>query len=454
MKIYTLIKSFYFILLVTFFFSCTQSNSKKQSKKDGLISFASPWTSPFRVDSVYPYHLTNREGQHLLILNKTEWAYFGSSDPKGVLERAKAQGVNVIRVCLEGTPYFDVLKMDMWPWGGTRENPDYSTFNENYWNEVEKRVQLAGEYGIGIDLNMYFTQRKEAYKLSDQKKYWDRILQRLGKYSNILTWEIMNEYLGSESFQDSVGWYFYRNEPWQRPVITSDGTTDDAASPHKKWMGMAIVHTCTGSTPRYDLQDWYLAVARNTRSHGKPAFNNESGRERRHKNDDPIHRRKQAWIWYAAGCHWTWHSWEGCEGIEDASYRGPGQEFMKPVTDFFRALPFWRMDPNYTIFNAKSPDWFPVALAEPSRKINIVYLCTHETGKKVSENTVQIRLPDGVYRVTFIEPASLQLIKTAELKSNNPGRLNELTVPAFTDDLVMKIERIEDQENSIVKGTE
>ncbi|HPE74652.1 MAG TPA: DUF4038 domain-containing protein [Draconibacterium sp.] len=443
-----------FILLIITFFSCNQPKIRKEKEDDNLISFASPWTSPFRVDSLFPHHLVNNEGEHLLILNKTEWAYFASVDPEGVLERAKTQGVNVIRLCLEGTPYFDVLKMDCWPWGGTRQEPDFTKFNETYWNEVERRIRLAGEYGIGIDLNIYFTLGKRAAQLPNQKMYWDQILQRLGKYSNILTWEIMNEYLGSESFQDSVGWYLYRNDPWQRPVITSDGTTDDAAWPDKKWMGMAVVHTCTGSTSRYDLKDWYFAVAQNTRSHDKPAFNNESGREIRHKNDDPIHRRKQAWIWYSAGCYWTWHSWEGCEGIDDASYRGPGQEFMKPVTDFFRALPFWRMDPNYTIFNAKSTDWFTVALAEPSRKTNIVYLCTHETGKRIPAISADIRLPDGVYRITFIEPATLNVLQTAELRSTSLGRLNKLSVPAFTNDLAMKIVRIKDLEKSIIKGTE
>jgi len=249
-----MVKSFFLFLLIFIFFSCSQLQVKKKNRDNDIVSFASPWTSSFRQDPIYPSQLVNNEGEHLLILNKTEWAYFASVDPEGVLERAKAQGVNVIRVCLEGTPYFDVLKMDCWPWGGTRQNPDYSQFNESYWNEVERRIRLAGEYGIGIDLNLYFTLRKQAYQLPYQKKYWDQILQRLGKYSNILTWEIMNEYLGNESFQDSVGWYLYRNDPWHHPVITSDGTTDDAAWPHKKWMGMAVVHTSELNQYMYEPQ--------------------------------------------------------------------------------------------------------------------------------------------------------------------------------------------------------
>ncbi|MFI0429328.1 DUF4038 domain-containing protein [Mariniflexile sp. HMF6888] len=442
------------ILFMLTIFACNQDSHKNFQQKPELISFASPWTSAFIVDSLYPHHFVNNEGEHLLILNKTAWAYFKSEDPEGVLKRAKDQGVNVIRVCLEGALYFETLGMDSWPWGGTRENPDFSKFNEPYWDEVERRIQLAGKYGIGIDLNLYNSLSRKAHELPYQKEYWDETINRLGKYSNIFTWEIMNEYLGDERFQDSVGNYFYKNDPFKRPVITSAGTTDDACWPQKEWMGISIVHTCTGSTAEYDLKDWYFSVAQNSRSHGKPAFNNESGREIRHKNDDPIHRRKQAWIWYTAGCHWTWHSWEGCEGIDDASYRGPGQEFMKPVTDFFRSLPFWEMDPNFTIYNATSSEYFSVTLAEPSRKINIVYLCSLETGKHITDEVANVRLPNGGFKISFINPSTLDTLKVAELQSKGLGKPSPLQIPDFMDDLAIVIERTQAKKQTVIEGTE
>lgn len=75
---------------------------------------------------------------------------------------------------------------------------------------------------------------------------------------------------------------------------------------------------------KYDLKCWYLNIAKNIRQYEKPAFNNESGREIRHKNDDPIHRREQAWLFSNSGCFWTWHSWDGCEGINDTTYFASG----------------------------------------------------------------------------------------------------------------------------------
>lgn len=441
------------LMIAALFCGCSTGSHHSGSKKEPLVTFAAPWTSPFQADPAHPYHLVNGEGEHLLILNKTAWAYFACADPEGVLLRAKAQGVNMIRVCLEGTPYFEQLKMDCWPWGGTRENPDYSTYNEAYWDEVERRIRLAGKHGIGIDLSVYFTLSRKAEQLPYQREYWAYTLKRLSKYANLFTWEIMNEYLGSESFQDSAGWFFAKNDPWQRPVITSDGTTDDAAWPQKPWMGMAIVHTCTGSTDAHDLYDWYLAVARNSRSHGKPAFNNESGREIRHRNDDPVHRRKQAWVWYSAGCHWTWHSWEGCEGIDDPDYRGPGQEYMKPVTDFFRKIPFWKMNPNFTVFQSDFPGIFPVTLTDPSRSVSVVYLCSRKTGHTVSGLPAKVRLPNGRYTITFINPADLQVIGTTELTSTSLGRTMDLEVPGFTDDMAVLIEMTEKQARTVIRGT-
>jgi hypothetical protein len=42
-----------------------------------MVSFSEPWTSPYKVDPNYPFHVVNAEGRHLFILNKTAWLYFG-----------------------------------------------------------------------------------------------------------------------------------------------------------------------------------------------------------------------------------------------------------------------------------------------------------------------------------------------------------------------------------------
>jgi hypothetical protein len=395
------------------------------------------WQSVYRVDPAYPHHLVNVEGRHLFILNKTAWAYFGCKDPKGVLERARDQGINVIRVALEGQPYFPVLKLDLWPWGGTRKAPDWSKFNAAYWDEVERRTALAKEFGIGLDVVLYFTLKPEMEEAARHRAYWKQAIARLGRHTNVLTWEIANEYLQNESFQDAAGQFLTSSDPQRRPVCTSDGTTDDAAWPHKRWMNLAIVHTCTGSGGDWTLRDWYLRVARNTRSHGKPAFNNETGREQRHKNDDPIHRRKQSWVWCCAGGFWTWHSWEGCEGIDDAGYRMAGGEYLQPLRSYFESMPFWRMDPNETVVTTST--LVASTLCEPGRERVVSYLCTEESGSRISGQHATLRLPSGEYTVAFLRPSDASRVGQLKLNSEGLKKPHRIALPDFDDDLLLDI---------------
>lgn len=419
-----------------------------------LVTFGPPFTSPYRVDVNYPHQLVNNEGNHLFILNKTAWAYFKCEYPQQFLQKAKKQGVNVIRVALEGRPYFDYLKIELWPWGGTRENPDWESFNESYWSEVEKRIVMAGEAGIGIDLVLHFSLRNQSVNEAPKmKKYWAYALQRLGKYSNILTWEIENENIKNEAFQDIAGEFFHDNDPYHRPVCSSDGTTDNAAWPQKRWMGLAIVHTCTGSTAAHDLKNWYQSIARNTRQYGKPAFNNESGRELRHKNDDPIHRRKQGWIWCAEGAFWTFHSWEGCEGINDLSYNGPGQEYLANMTSFFQNLPFWKMNPSFTALQINNSGLVHSTLVSSESDIGVTYLCSNETGKTFSDEKASYRLPHGDYNISFIDPVSLKVINSIALSSSGLGNQTGIKIPAFTDDIVIKFSLVNKKEGTIIEGT-
>lgn len=419
-----------------------------------LISFGKPWTSPYRVDEKTTFHFINDQGNHLYIVNKTAWAYFGCEHPEAVLDRARAQGVNVIRVALEGEPYSQVLGIDLWPWGGTRDNPDWGAWNEDYWATVEHRIRMAGERGIGFDLVLYFDLVPDAEDVPHQRAYWDEVLHRLGKYSNIFTWEIMNEEIGNEAFQDIAGVYFHEHDPFHRPVCSSDGTTDDATWPQKEWMDIALNHSCTGSTERYPLDTWYLAVARNTRSHGKPAFCNESGRENRHHNDDGISRRKQGWIWATTGGYWTWHSWDGCEGIDSVDYQAPGAQYLQPMADYFRSVPFWQLSPNYTVLVPRDNNLVAPVLAGASRQFVTAYLCTKQTGTVVRGEKADLRLPDGRYLIEYLNPANLHSLKEDQLVSTGLRSTMEITLPDFTDDLVIRITNTAQQAKSLIPGTE
>jgi hypothetical protein len=437
-------KLLFYGLILASIVSCSE---EKPAPTDNL------WSSPYHVDELYPYHLVNREGKHLFIFNKTAWAYFLCKNPEDVLLRARRDGANVIRVALEGTPYWEVLNMEMWPWGGTRADPQWDIFNEEYWAQVEERVKLALENEIGINLTIYFTFKPTVDDAASQEAYWKEIIRRLGKYPNILCWEIMNEYVKNEDFQDIAGAWFHENDPDHRPVITSAGTTDDAVFPDKPWMDMAIVHTCTGNGPQYGLKSWYLAIAQNAMSYGKPAFNNETGREVRHKNDDGVHRRKQSWLWSASGAFFTFHTYDGCEGIDSVGYKAPGYEFMKPYSDFFTSIPYHTLFANYTVCTIRNNSLVSAGLASPSRNLSITYLCTENTGETVSGEKVWIRLPNGKYDIYFIDPATLKDLGISSYESGGLRDTEEISLPDFRDDILIKIVLTVQQERTLIEGT-
>ena len=64
---------------------------------------------------------------------------------------------------------------------------------------------------------LYANLRPSADQIESQRPYWAYTLQRLGKYANILTWEITNEYLGNEAFQKAAAEYFQENDPYTGP---------------------------------------------------------------------------------------------------------------------------------------------------------------------------------------------------------------------------------------------
>jgi hypothetical protein len=429
--------------------SCQSGNTNVAQ----LIRFDNVWSSPCRISAKYCHQLVNENGQYLYILNKTAWAYFVCEYPEQVIENVKKHGANVIRVCLEGTPYDEELGYDLWPWQGTRENPDYDNFNVAYWDEVEKRISLAGDNGIGIDLVLYFDLKPSIADVTVQRKYWDMIIKRLSIFSNILAWEIMNEEISNEAFQDSAAMYFKAKDPFKHLIISSDGTDDDALWPHKNWMDMAIVHTCTGNQEKYDLEQWYLSVAKNTRQYGKPAFNNESGREVRHKNDDPVHRRKQAWLFSNSGCFWTWHSWDGCEGINDTNYFASGWEYLKPMRTYNESITFWKLEQNNTVCTTRDKDLVFATMSSSDRELSVMYCCTRKTSQIVQRSKAYVRIDDGIYLVSFINPPDTELISTMELKSDGPGNEYEILLPDFQDDLLVEIKAKMKKNKTLIDGT-
>ncbi len=420
-----------------------------------------PWDTLVRIDPLHPHHFVRTDGTPFFLFNKTAWHYFSAANPGITLDRANRLGASVIRVHLEGNTYFPDLGFDAWPWGGTREHPDFSTFNAAYWERVDERIELAATRGIGLNLTLFMSLKlpDEPASFELMRPYLERVIARLARHPNIFCWEVHNEYVRNPGFQRAVGEFLQRHDPHHRPVISSNGTTDYPLWPDAPWMSMALVHHCTGNQPPYDLRDWYLAIARNLRSFGKPAFNNETGRERRHKNDDPVHRRKQLWLAAAAGGYTTWHSWDGCEGIEDSAYAAPGQEFVGPFVRWWSGQQFWRVNPDFTAAQLAPSDpardeLVAVTLAAPARELLLAYVFTRTGGTRVNNGRLHLRLPGGDYRVEFFDPASGAAIgATVTHVSHGLHRPGPLALPPFADDLALRITRTETRDQAAIPDT-
>ncbi|MCC9602602.1 DUF4038 domain-containing protein [Stieleria sp. JC731] len=437
-------------------------NQPQKSTSDVQLNRAATWTQPLRVDAKYPHHFRNEDNDHPFIFNKTAWHYFTCRHPEITLDRAQRIGANVIRVHLEGNPYNEALGLDAWPWGGSRQSPDFDSFNDDYWDEVESRIKAAGERGIGLNLTLFMKLKLPDRPESFQRvlPYLRRVIDRLAKYPNIFCWEVHNEHSNNPDFQAQVGRFMKTNDPFKRPVISSNGTTDNPLWPNADWMDMALVHHCTGSTPTYDLRDWYLAIARNLRVFGKPAFNNEPGRERRHANNDAVHRRKQLWIAAASGGYTTWHSWDGCEGIDDSVYAAKGEQYVRPFVDWWSARDFWRVDPTFTTLTLSDTDpnrneLIPAVLTSQTKDLTLAYLFTRSGGLEIKDQNVLLRLQDGRYRVAFYKPASGKVIgQTIAIEASRRQGVQTLKLPTFTDDLALQIEQIRKGENTLIDGTQ
>jgi hypothetical protein len=71
------------------------------------------------------------------------------------------------------------------------------------------------------------------------------------------------------------------------------------------------------------------------------------------------------------------------------------------------------------------------------RTLVVAYLCVEQTHGRVKNVGLQFALPTGSYRTTLINPCDLRVIASGALPVDG-----HLDLPEFSDDLVVKVERI------------
>ena len=124
------------------------------------------------------------------------------------------------------------------------------------------------------------------------------------------------------------------------------------------------------------------------------------------------------------------------------------------MADYFKALPFWELNPNYTAMTLDQPDLVWTALAHPDRSVVVLYACTRTTGQTVAGASVQVRLPDGNYRINFQNPADMTILGTYDHPSGGLGKVDRIPLPQFKDDVIVTVQRVKNFGRTRIPGTQ
>jgi hypothetical protein len=373
---------------------------------------------------------------HPFICSKTAWVIGDTVNWRGFLDKMVPRKENCIRFGVETDYYHETIGKDVWPWGGTRSNPEFSRFNPALWQKLEQIIAYAAERGILSEPVIFCSLRREDPTAPDpaMEPYWDYLIARLSPFTSIITWQLYNEYASAKSYQQYMAEYIRQHDPYNHLICSSAGTTNDALWPTEPWMDIAINHSCTDDS---QLEAHYHAIATRIHGYGKPAWCDETGRENRHGNNSGIHRRKQYWTWNICGDYWSYHSWEGCEGIEDLAYNGPGSEFLQFIRPFWEKTEWWRMQPaDERILNDPLPQ-YEWCLASDTE--TVVYMVNEAEGASKKEGTIELAVGAGPYSAVFYSPASGTYLEKYQRSGYHTGGKLALTHPPFVDDLVLYV---------------
>ncbi|MBN1996467.1 VCBS repeat-containing protein [candidate division KSB1 bacterium] len=394
-------------------------------------------------DPAYPTHFKFTTGEHLFICSQsaTLIADMPENIYKGQIDKLPPRKTNCIRYGLEGYSHETDLEADVWPWGGTRDNPDYTRFDIEQWRKTEDIIAYAGSKEVYSEL-MIFCRKGPILEWADTQRYMDYILARLSAFTSIILWQTFNEVDYEYEYQKQMGEYLQANDPFNHLVAPSFTTTEDAAWPRDNWVDVAINHYCRGDNV---LLTKIYTIARTITTYGKPGWCDETGREFRHNNNDGIARRKQYWTWNIGGAHWNYHSYEGNEGIKDLSYNGPGYEFLQYIRPFWESTEYWKLEPADNMILNDPASNYEFILA--SDQEIVVYLANQTTGVTTDIGIIRLNLPPGTFTAEFYDPSTGNWFPNFKKTDIQGSIVESITFPRFTDDLIIYLHTTSDEPN-------
>jgi len=400
------------------------------------------------IDPEYPRRLKLDDGSRPYFVSKTAWLLMGSRRWREFIDLAAENNINVLRFGLEVNYYYQRVGIDVWPWSGTRVNPDYSRFDLATWRKFDDVFRYAMERGVYLEPVIFTSVRRNlrSYKYGilpdrEMEPYWRYLMSRLGAYPNIVFFQIFNEFGRNKLYQTYAAEYLERMSPFNHLITTSAGTTDRAIWPELKWNKLAVNHSCTSSDPRrHGLKDYYYRVGRSLSQINKPGWIDESGRIR-HGNVDPVYRRKEYWTWSMADVYWNYHSEGGCEDIEKIEL-GPAEDVVRYIRPFWeKYTEWWKMEATDTLVEGYSGVDFVFAKISRNPAKSVLYLVNERSGARSDHSRIRLNLPTGTYGVQYYEPSQgIFHDQRLRLIARSTDAIT-LEPPSFQDDLVVLLIR-------------
>jgi hypothetical protein len=348
-----------------------------------------------RVDKEHPFHFVYEgTGEHYFWNSTTTYWLLGWRDDaiiRASLDRLAKLGVNRIRVALSGRTRdgmrwkepdvepSEKFQFCLEPWPAARpeniEDPGYDVtrFNPDHFRKCERMLEHARRRGIQVSIIFHLDGRdkgvdpfgKGGMGGPEEQRYYRYVVARLAAFDNVM-WDVTNE------------WHLFRNETWTEQMgrlIKDCDPYDHLTSVHGKgvfpfrtspWADFAMYQS-------WDEHGGYAFLLKNRQEQEKagrpmPQVNEEYGYEdhypypwgegRKWPARTADTRRRLAWQMTMAGGYQTTGeraNVPGCGGW----ITGRGNETMtmfdgyRHLVDFFTALPWWRLNPDNSFFEAE-----------------------------------------------------------------------------------------------------
>ena len=266
---------------------------------------------PLRQDPAHPYHMVHASGEPFYLLGNTTYNAVATyrQDKAGllaVLDYYAARRFNWNRFFLQQTTW-PTLGGVVWPWGGTPEAPDFSTFSLETFRDAEAVIQEMARRGMiasVILLHPHDESLRSAGRdvMRVAKELIRYAVARLGAYWNVV-WNVANEWQRATTFayddMDELGAYLDAIDPYRR--LTACHHYGRFEFYDKAWTDISSLQH---RGPPHVINQWMIQ----NRHFSKPVINEEYGYEgdNHAPPNDPDSVRHDHWAIAMAGGYGTY----------------------------------------------------------------------------------------------------------------------------------------------------